>query len=98
MLSNAGEAKMNSSLLFCCELQHVDTPVMEYIQRHTYISSGSTLDAAESTCQEQWAIGTDGNGKTRVSMLSPWLGDDVIELHKIKRVIHRHTCICTHNL
>ena len=72
----AGEARMNSSVMYSYGPPHMAKQKQDDQLEHTYSSYVRIRDVTLKTCQKRWMIGRSGERGSGISVLAVWHDDD----------------------
>ena len=81
MQDTAGEARMNSSVMYSYGPPHIAKQKQDNQLEHTYSSYVRVWDVALKTCQKQWTIGRSGERGSGISVLVARHDDDDIYIY-----------------
>ena len=76
MRDTAGEARMNSSVMYSYEPPHMAKQKQDDQLEHTYSRCVRIWDVALKTCQKRWMIVRSGERGSVISVLVAWHDDD----------------------
>ena len=79
MQDTAGEARMNSSVMYSYGPPHMAKQKQDDQLEHTYSSYVRIWDVAHKTCQKRWMIGRSGERGSGISVLAAWHDDDALD-------------------
>ena len=72
----AGEARMNSSVMYSYRSPHMTKQKQDDQLEHTFSSYVRIRDVALKTCQKRWMIGRSGERGAGIFVLAAWHDDD----------------------
>ena len=93
----AGEARMNSSVMYSYGPPHMAKQKHDDQLEHTYSSYVRIWDVALKTCQKQWIIGRGGERGSGISVLVVHDDDDDINIcfwSYYISIVNNIVCLC----
>ena len=91
MQDTAGEARMNSSVMYSYGPPHRAKQKQDDQLEHTYSSYVRIWDVTLKTCQKRWMIGRSGERGSGISVLAAWHDDD--DIYKVFKIFQDWNCI-----